>query len=216
MSETVLKADPRRQRWVLLIATLGAALGVRFIHELDRTLGDIAQVAVLNPSRAAELTIQVSRNFLLGTSAVLGLIALYLIVQGIRIVLAEQHPLPGARVVRDTKVRFGDAAKGRALIGLTLAALLIVTAVWLPRIGLHYISQAIVIPEAEEMPQLIDPDAFPQGVPGPYLVDPRDPRNPLAAGKAQGRKSSQPAGDVAPEDVAPEDVAPEDVAPEEP
>lgn len=193
MSETVLKADPRWQRWVLLIAALGGALSVRFIYELDRTLGEIAEVAVLNPGRAAEMTVQVSRNVLLGMSVVLGLIALYLIIQGVRITLTEQHPLPGARVVMDTKVRFGDAARRRALLGFTLAALLVVTAIWLPRLGLHYISQAIVIPEPQEMPQLIDPDAFPQAVPGPHLVDPRDPRNPLAAGKGQRRNGSQPA-----------------------
>ena len=192
MSETVVKADPKRQRWVLLISALAAALAVRFIYELDRTLEEIARVGLLNPGSSSRADPSGQPEFSSRDFGPLGLMALYLIIQGTRIALAEQHPLPGARVVRDTKVRFGEAAKRRALVGFTLAALLIVAAFWLPRVGLHYISQTIVIPESVEIPQMIDPDAFPGGVPGPHLIDPKDSRNPLSGGKNRTRGVPKP------------------------
>lgn len=193
MNDSELKGDPKRQRWVLLIAALASALAIRFVYELDRTLDDIMAVAVLNPTRAAEQTLQLTHNFLSGISWILGLIALYLVVQGARIVSAGQYPLPGAKVVLNTKVVFGEAAKRRALIGFTLAALLMVGAFWLPLVGQRYIRQAIVIPPhvEQDLPQILDPDAFPAGVPGPILVDPRNPRHPLNAGRKKPESGTE-------------------------
>ena len=181
MSHSILKADPGRQRIVLVVAALLTGITLRAAYGVARTLDQIRQIAVLDSRRASKKAVELTDLYLWVGSIALALIGIYLIVQGIRILRTGQHPLPGAKVVFDTRVSRGLAARRRAIVGILLGVVLVVGAIWLTSDGRRQIRKAVVLPEPESVRQVspFDPDGFSQPVPGALLVDPRDPRHPM-------------------------------------
>ncbi len=123
MSPQIQKADERlRIRWLVGL-TLVAAIGAVGILRLDDYLSELhTLVAATQPATAEKARIAV-RWVLAAIVGAGALFSLYLGWTSWRIYSGERYPPPGARVLSDTKILLGKAARRRGLIGLLLATL---------------------------------------------------------------------------------------------
>jgi len=124
----VLKADPAYRRRALLVYAVGLPLAV-MLFVLLRHWGLPMLVEHLRRSGDGALRLFkvlgiVSLAIPLGASV-------YLFRLGRRIQLTEQVPLPGTKVIRDTPVVSGPAARrlGTTIVALSVAAALLVAVV---------------------------------------------------------------------------------------
>lgn len=156
----IVRADRKRQRMVLLATALFFALAVRGVHELAAAFESIRALTRTDPNVARELILRLLDGFLFGMAGLMSAAGLYLAVQGWRIRRAQRFPLPGARVVTDTKVLRDGAARRRAWIGSALGAVLLLGAAVLPTWGRGEILERIYLPQDLDLEELmiIDPD----------------------------------------------------------
>ena len=117
----MIRADPRARRKAVFLIIVGTLIGAVLIVSFERYRGELHEWLLADPSGHRI-------QLLLYSLAVLGAVpliafALYLWVLGVRVVQAQQFPPPGQRVVRDTAVVTGEAARsrGRVLQGLAIA-----------------------------------------------------------------------------------------------
>lgn len=118
MHDEVVKADPRARRRALALAAGTLILGLPLVFAAREYFASFgAQLAAApSPERLAELV--GLAKLLLWSVVLLPWLAVFLVVRfGLRVLRAAQYPLPGAVLVRDTRVFRGGRAKA---IGLAL------------------------------------------------------------------------------------------------
>ncbi len=123
MSPDLQRADERlRIRW-LAVLTLAAVLGAAGLLGLDHYLSGLDTVvadAQLDTVAKARLVVRAVLA-LIGLGGVL--FSLYLARISWRTYSSERYPPPGARVLSDTRIYRGQAARRRGQAGLALAVL---------------------------------------------------------------------------------------------
>lgn len=156
----IVPADPGRQRAVLLGMALFCAVGVRGVHELGGAFDTIRALTRVDPDAARRRILTLLDFFLYGMSAILAVGALVLAVQGLRILRSGHFPPPGARVVLDTRVQRGAAAKRRGGLSWMMGTLMLLAAVALPTLGKREILERIYLPQDldQDLQRIVDPD----------------------------------------------------------
>jgi hypothetical protein len=125
--QSVVRADPRARRLALLLLAGGTVAGVL-------VLGWILPWLLESLEEAADTGRVSYRAICIGFLVFVGAIALGVTAIGVsiarngsRVIAAGRFPLPGARVVRDTRVQTGRAAmvvgRGQRVIGFLLIVL---------------------------------------------------------------------------------------------
>ena len=134
MDEKIIRADAKLRRraiWLTVLLGLGGLIGLAFLHNhlqgIDDLAGEDREAAVAGVAR-----LSVGMAWMVGLSSVgIGIWFLWL---AQRVRRSRRFPPPGARVIRDTKVRTGldarDIATIFAAVGL-VTALLGAAAAWL-------------------------------------------------------------------------------------
>jgi len=121
-----LRADPgMRRRAIVFLAVLAIAAVVAFLA-LEQWL---AGLQASDPALAIGTMRHVLRWTFAAMTASLVLFAAYLWLLGRRILVAEQYPPPGMKVVRDTLVVRGEPARRRGRMAQGLAIVLLIAAV---------------------------------------------------------------------------------------
>jgi hypothetical protein len=121
----IVPADPALRRIALIAWGVLGTLGAIAIWYVVGVLGDARAMAVYDP-RGAFLAVQRIVIPLVITGVLLGVtVAVYCLVNAMRIIRADRFPAPGARTVRATSIRRGAAAQrvGLAMAGLALVIL---------------------------------------------------------------------------------------------
>jgi hypothetical protein len=121
---TILKADPEARRKLINISLVSVIVGVIIIQ-----WGFPEFKAYVNQKQPREairiLLITLSICFL----SVLPM-AIYIYWYGRRILKAGQFPLPGAKIIRETKRITGDAARRRGRIAIMLSLFLVLASLF--------------------------------------------------------------------------------------
>ncbi len=125
-------ADPAARRLALIILIVIGALGLIPLIWLQSALDTIFELRRTDPLEATRMMLAVYRLLGAATAVVCFATAIWLGWQGLGIKRAERFPLPNARVVRDTPVLTGAAARRQARIALVFAAALMVSGVLVP------------------------------------------------------------------------------------
>lgn len=124
LSDDMIRADPRLRRQTLIALGLAAVVAIVTIIVFQRWLNGIGSIA------GTDLLILRLRRMIAigmtGSAICLALLAWYAAHQASRTKSAGQWPLPDARVMRDTPVRRGAAARNLVrLMQLTAVVLLV-------------------------------------------------------------------------------------------
>ena len=123
----VVPADPAMRRMALFAWGALALCGAGGIWYLTRMLRDAQAMAVYDP-RGAFLAMQhVVVPIVIAGVILTVTVALYCLVNAMRIIRAGRFPAPGARLVRATPIRRGAAAH-RVGVALAVVALLMLAA----------------------------------------------------------------------------------------
>ncbi|MGB0133485.1 hypothetical protein [Dokdonella sp.] len=124
MSDDMIRADPRLRRKTLIALAVAAVVAVIAVIIFQRWLGEISAI-----SGTDLLILRLRRMIgigLTGSAICLALLAWYAAHQASRTKAAGRWPLPDARVMRDTVIRRGTAARSLAqLLQLTAVVLLV-------------------------------------------------------------------------------------------
>jgi hypothetical protein len=128
----MIRADPALRRWALAIVLGMTIFGAIVIAYLPDTLHELLALAVRSPEEAGRRATLVLLA-VVAPATVLGMWAgIDAIRRSRRALRAEQYPAPGSRVVRDTPVLRGRAARVAGTLGVVLGSALIALAVALP------------------------------------------------------------------------------------
>jgi hypothetical protein len=125
-------ADPAARRLALIIVVVIGALGIIPIIWLQDALDTISELRRSDPLEATRMMLAVSRLLGAVTAVVCFATAIWLAWLSFQINRAERFPLPHARLVRDTPVLTGAAARRQARIALVFATALLVGGVLVP------------------------------------------------------------------------------------
>jgi hypothetical protein len=132
-SETeIQRADPAMRRLALIVVIATGALGLVLIVWLQSTLDAISALYRTDPTEATRTMRAVTRLLGAGIAVVCFATAIWLAWQSFGIRRAERFPLPGARVVRDTPILTGAAARRQSRIALVFSLALLVGGVVVP------------------------------------------------------------------------------------
>lgn len=122
----IVRADPRwRMRMVVLLVVLALGMAICYWYFFGR-VG--TAIAAGDLDGALERLRQV-RRLTLALVGVAIAAAAYFLAVAVRVLRSGRFPPPGARVVRDTPVRRGTAARAIAVLSVLLSLLLPATAV---------------------------------------------------------------------------------------
>ncbi len=124
----VQAADPRARRVALIVLAIAFVAGTLLLWALNTSQSAVASWLREDPAR----TVRRARWLLAGLAVVTSGPAIaagaYLLRLGSRVIAAERFPPPGMRVVQDTTVVTGDAARSRGRLFQGLAAILLLAA----------------------------------------------------------------------------------------
>lgn len=156
----MLKADRGLRIRLLLFLALFSVLGTLVIFGLERHLEKIVAASEDNPEQAVREVFRLLRLSAGVGGAGLLVFGLYFTHFSLKVLSSGQFPPPGTKVVRDTRVQTGPAARLRAGAGIALATLLIVLGLavpWIPDLLIRpLIYQQVEDAEGEASPS---PDA---------------------------------------------------------
>jgi len=122
--EIVIPADKKLRGIILMVLILAAAVGCLIILYFKGLLADMEVLAEHSPDRAVDKISGVLRALALAMGGSILFIAVYLAYFSQRVWKTAQFPPPGTRVIKDTRLITGAAAKRRGAIGLILAAVI--------------------------------------------------------------------------------------------
>lgn len=130
----IVRADPGLRRAVIIVVLVAFAsvvllyglLGDPFEWLYDRLVGDVGALAAQDPELARERAARIVIWTVASIWVFYVLVAGYGVWLGVRMWRAEQWPLPGARLIADTKVQRGRELRARAaaVIAVPLVLLL--------------------------------------------------------------------------------------------
>ncbi|MEM6456413.1 MAG: hypothetical protein AAF772_15080 [Acidobacteriota bacterium] len=128
----VLTADPRLRAVAMVAVVVFAALGFAGLSWLQAEAALIQQMAQQEPLRAIARFQHATLRFVIVPSLLLALTAVWMMRLALRARRADAYPPPGTRVVRDTPIVRGPAARRKAGFGLALGALALTLALATP------------------------------------------------------------------------------------
>jgi hypothetical protein len=119
--EEIVYADKNLRRWVLILAIVLALIALCVFKFTQGYVRDIVTLAEDNPQEMLRKSIVLANIAVISFSA--GILAVfgYFLWLGIKIIKANQYPVPGMRVIRDTKILRGERARSRAGMAIALA-----------------------------------------------------------------------------------------------
>lgn len=129
---SILKADSRLRVQVLALLAVSTIVGVIVIVALQHYLKGIEEMAENEPERAIRQVFNMLRLSMGAGGFGLLVFGLHLGKFSMRAVAEKQYPPSGTRVLRDTRILEGDAAKRRGRFGLALSVMLLTIGVALP------------------------------------------------------------------------------------
>jgi hypothetical protein len=134
----ILKADPKTRQRHILFVFVSAVIGGVAVYLVNRhwLRLETELQAKPTPERVAEILAQFKLVFSL-VYGVMCLVVVNLFYQALKILRTGQFPLPDAKVIRDTVVLRGQAARNRAFILMGLAAVLGVLFIVLAMMGVR-------------------------------------------------------------------------------
>jgi hypothetical protein len=124
----VQKADPDARRRAILLIVFAAALGGLLIAGFEHYRGSFREWLTADPAGTARRARLVLSLSVLALSAPAIAFAVYFWQLGRKVLLAQQFPPPGYRVIRDTPVVRGAAAMTRGHVIQVVAVCLGVSA----------------------------------------------------------------------------------------
>lgn len=128
----IVPSDPSLRRVAIVAWSVMGALGAGAIWYVTRVLRAAEAMAVYDP-RGAFLAVQRIVVPVVIGGVVLGVaVAVYCLVNALRIIRADRFPAPGARVVRATAIRRGAAAQRVGLVMAALSLVLLAASVAMP------------------------------------------------------------------------------------
>lgn len=128
----IVPADPSLRRVALVAWGVLAALGAAAIWYVTRVLHDAQAMAMYDP-RGAFLAVQrVVIPVVIAGVVLCVVVAVYCLINALRIIHAGRFPAPGARLVRATPIRRGAAAQRVGLAMAALAMLMLAASVAMP------------------------------------------------------------------------------------
>jgi hypothetical protein len=119
----IVPADPATRRVALWAWAIVGALGAVGVWYVTRVLDDARAMAVYDP-RGAFLAVQrIVIPMVIASVGLVVAVAVYCLLNAMRIIRAGRFPAPGARVIRATAIRRGADAQR---VGVAMAALALV------------------------------------------------------------------------------------------
>ena len=142
MNEEVILADKKLRRQILAILVLCVLVSMVAYWFLSLYVEGLKSLVDTDP----EVAVKEFRN-LVGIIVVVNLIfslgfGYYFGSQGIRIWRSGRYPLPGARVIKDTKVRVGSQARVATIPHFVMVVVVLSTNLFLWRI--YYVLKTVV------------------------------------------------------------------------
>ncbi len=123
----VQAADPRARRAALIMLAIAFVAGTLLLWALNTSQSAVASWLREDPARMVRRARWLLAGLAVVTSGPAIAAGAYLLRLGSRVIAAERFPPPGLRVVQDTIVLTGDAARSRGRIFQGLGVLLMVT-----------------------------------------------------------------------------------------
>jgi len=121
----IIPADPKARRVALALVLAGLVAGGTAVLWLNRYQDDLLRLARKDRPVAVAKALRLANAVALAGGAGLVAAGVWFAVLGRRICSAGRFPPPGMRVVRDTPVRTGAAARRLAALATAAAVLLI-------------------------------------------------------------------------------------------
>lgn len=154
----MIPADRRLRHRLLLFLTIFSVLGALLVFGLERHLEEVIAASEENPEQAAREVFRLLRLSSIVGGAGLGVFGLYFARFSLRVLSSGRFPPPGTKVIRDTPVQTGAAARLRAWSGIILAILLLVLGFSVP-----WIPDLVIRPMLHREMQSTEDDAPPSG-----------------------------------------------------
>jgi len=128
----MIRADPALRRWALAIVLGMTIFGAIVIAYLPDILRELLALAVRSPEEAGRRATLILLA-VVAPATLLGMLAgVDAIRRSRRALRAGQYPAPGSRVVRDTPVLRGRAARVAGILGVVLGGTLVALGAALP------------------------------------------------------------------------------------
>ena len=164
----VIHADRRLQWFAIGLILVAAVVGAGILVWLQSYLQFQLQLLQSDPQRAAENILAVTRMMLIAFGLSLVAFSVYFGWLGMRVLRSGQFPPPGMKVVRDTRLRLGSAARLTGAAALVYCLLLLgigTLGAWRIERGVYQIIQSAAstqLPQPENAgPALVDDDELP-------------------------------------------------------
>lgn len=125
-------ADVKLRRIVLAGLTLFGLLMSYLVLQLDAYFGRLQELAKTDLTAAAEKIHVLSTWFFVSLGAVTVLFAFYLIFLAFRVLKGQRFPPTGMRVINDTKILRGRAARAYGSFALILAVAVLAAGLLIP------------------------------------------------------------------------------------
>lgn len=182
----ILPADPGRQRMTLLVVLFVCAVGLWSVYDLRSRIDAAQAMTHVSVRSGAQAMIVAADDFFRMLAGWCAVLALYLGWLGASILRAGRFPVPGAKVIRDTRVVGGAPAMARGVLATVLAVVFLLATVLLPNQGGSMVRELLAgaLAQPDATPNVVDPDAFPE--PDPlFSRDASGPQSPPEPGGAR-------------------------------
>ncbi|BBM82166.1 hypothetical protein [Candidatus Uabimicrobium amorphum] len=134
MTDEIIKADPQAKKKALAMLILGACFAMGVIFFSKNFFADIQQLAQKQPKQAFA-KFQFFVLIIAGSMTIMLMgFAMWLTLLSRRIYVEQCFPPSGMKVLGDTKVIRGSAARRRACVGFLIAPCLLLCALGVPMI----------------------------------------------------------------------------------
>ena len=127
MNELMIPADRDHRKKVVIWAVLFALVGAFSVLALYATFMGLESLAEADPEKALQKLKKILTVITVLNAFASSLFAIYFTSVAARIIKSGQYPPPGMRVLRDTKLRTGKAAKWMAVPQILAAVLILAT-----------------------------------------------------------------------------------------
>ena len=101
-SAQIERADPRAQRWAIILIALGAAIGVLIFLEVESSLPELQKWIIADPTQTERRLHLIASGLAAAVAIPTLLFARHFWKLGSQVIRSGRFPPPGRRVVRDT------------------------------------------------------------------------------------------------------------------
>jgi hypothetical protein len=118
------RADPKYVRVAAVVVVTMLVAGAALLLWVQFTIQSLTDLRSTDPEEAWRRMLGLGRVLSAGAGGMLVVMAAWLVQLGVRIRTEERFPLPNARVLKDTVILRGDAARKYGRTAITLGAAL--------------------------------------------------------------------------------------------